>query len=77
VAARSLDAPLRPLNNVAAAAVAIEIAPSADKISDLYSPAYQQMVAEAVAAGVDAVRDKLAAAQGTATPDAGKLGAPK
>jgi N-acetylmuramoyl-L-alanine amidase len=77
VAARSLDAPLRPLNNVAAAAVAIEIAPSADKISDLYSPAYQQMVAEAVAAGVDAVRDKLAAVQGTATPDAGKLGAPK
>jgi hypothetical protein len=35
------------------------------------------MVAEAVAAGVDAVRDKLAAAQGTATPDAGELGAPK
>ena len=37
IAVRSLAAPLRPLNNVAAAAVAIEIAPPGGKISDLNS----------------------------------------
>jgi hypothetical protein len=50
---------LRPLNNVAAAAVAIEIAPPAGKISDLDSPAYQQAVAESVVAGIEAVKDRL------------------
>jgi N-acetylmuramoyl-L-alanine amidase len=64
--ARSLAAPLRPLNNVAAAAVAIEIAPPGGKISDLDSPAYWQVVAESVTAGIEAVRDKLGAAQGVA-----------
>jgi hypothetical protein len=50
---------LRPLNNIAAAAVAIEVAPPAGGISELNSPAYQQLVAEAVAAGITSVRDKL------------------
>jgi N-acetylmuramoyl-L-alanine amidase len=66
LAVRSLAAPLRPLNNVAAAAVAIEIAPPGGKISDLDSPAYWQVVAESVTAGIEAVRDKLGAAQGVA-----------
>jgi N-acetylmuramoyl-L-alanine amidase len=66
VAVRSLAAPLRPLNNVAAAAVAIEIAPPAGKISDLDSPGYQRLVAESVAAGIEAVREKLGAAAGVA-----------
>jgi N-acetylmuramoyl-L-alanine amidase len=58
---RTLIAPLRPLNNIAAPAVAIEVAPPAGGISQLDSAAYQQLVAEAVAAGVAAVRDKLGA----------------
>jgi N-acetylmuramoyl-L-alanine amidase len=59
VPVRSLAAPLRPLNNITAAAVAIEIAPPAGKIADLNSPPYEQLVAEAVTAGVEAVRDQL------------------
>jgi N-acetylmuramoyl-L-alanine amidase len=48
---RSLRAPLRPLNNVAAPALAIEIAPTVD-IWQLASPEYQQMISTAVAGGV-------------------------
>ena len=65
---RNLAAPLRPLNNVAAAAVAIEIAPLSGKIADLSSAAYQQLVAESVAAGIEAVRDKLGTAPGAIAP---------
>jgi len=63
VPVRSLLAPLRPLNNITAAAVAIEIAPPAGKLSDLNSASYQQLVAEAATAGIEAVRDKLGAAR--------------
>jgi N-acetylmuramoyl-L-alanine amidase len=56
---RSMQAPLRPLNNITAAAVAIEVAPPAGKLSDLNSPAYQQLVADAVTAGIEAVRSQL------------------
>lgn len=58
IAVRSLLAPLRPLNNVTAAAVAIEIAPPEGKLADLNSPAYQQLLAEAVTAGIEALRDQ-------------------
>jgi N-acetylmuramoyl-L-alanine amidase len=61
VAVRSLLAPQRPLNNITAAAVALEIAPQAGRVADLYSPAYQQLVAESVTAGIEAVRDQLGA----------------
>ncbi len=61
VAVRSLAAPLRPLNNVTAAAVAIEIAPPSANVADLNSPAYQQLVAEAVTAALEAVKEKLGA----------------
>jgi N-acetylmuramoyl-L-alanine amidase len=63
IAVRSLYAPLRPLNNVTAAAVAIEIAPPGGKLADLNSAAYQQMVAESVAAGIEAVRNQLGGAR--------------
>ena len=63
VPVRSQLAPLRPLNNVTAAAVAIEIAPPGGKLADLNSTAYQQLVAESVTAGIEAARGKLAAAQ--------------
>ena len=59
VTVRSLTAPLRPLNNITTAAVAIEIAPPSDDISDLMSSAYQQLIAEAVAAGLADTRGKL------------------
>jgi N-acetylmuramoyl-L-alanine amidase len=61
VPVRSLIAPLRPLNNVTSAAVAIEVAPPADDVLQLNSPAYQQLIVTAVAAGVEDVRDKLEA----------------
>jgi N-acetylmuramoyl-L-alanine amidase len=59
VPVRSLIAPLRPLNNVTAAAVALEISPSTGAASDFDAPAYQQTVAESLAAGLSAVREKL------------------
>jgi len=59
---RSLTAPLRPLNNVITAAIAVEIAPPASDISALASPAYQQLVTSAVADGISAIRAQLGAA---------------
>lgn len=59
---RSLTAPLRPLNNVIATAIAVEIAPPASDISALASPAYQQLVTSAVADGISAIRSQLGAA---------------
>ena len=58
---RVLTAPLRPLNNIAAVAVAIEVAPPPEATGTLTSDAYQQLVAGGVAAGVLVVRDKLGA----------------
>ena len=58
---RTLTAPLRPLNNITTAAIAIEIAPPGSDISRLNSAAYQQPIAAAVAAGVADARDKLQA----------------
>ena len=63
IAVRTLTAPLRPLNNITTAAVAIEITPPAGDISRLDSAAYQQPIAAAVAAGVADARDKLRAAR--------------
>jgi N-acetylmuramoyl-L-alanine amidase len=59
IPARSLIAPLRPLNNITGAAIALEIASPSDDVSQLNSPAYQQLIAGAIAAGVADVRDKL------------------
>ena len=59
VPVRVLTAPLRPLNNLISAAVAIEVAPPTDDVSDLNSATYQELIASSVAAGVVAVRDKL------------------
>lgn len=59
--ARLLVAPLRPLNSLTTAALAIEITPPVGAGTDLNSPAYQQTVAATVAAGLAAVREKLEA----------------
>ena len=63
VPVRILTAPLRPLNNVVTAAIAVEIAPPASDVSALNSPDYQQLIAGAVANGIGAVRSQLGAAQ--------------
>ena len=55
----TLLAPLRPMNNIAAPAVAVEIAPPADKVEDIAGAAYQEQVAQSIAAGIAAVRSKL------------------
>ena len=55
----SLPAPLRPVNNVAAPAIAVEIAPPGADVSEIASAAYQTAVAQSIAAGVAAVRAKL------------------
>jgi N-acetylmuramoyl-L-alanine amidase len=60
---RKLIAPLRPLNNILAVAVAIEVAPPRTGAAGLNSPAYQQLVAESLANGIITVRDQLGAAQ--------------
>jgi len=61
ISARSLIAPLRPLNNITTAALAMEVAPPSDDVSQLNSPAYQQLIAGAIATGIADVRDKLEA----------------
>jgi N-acetylmuramoyl-L-alanine amidase len=63
ISARSLVAPLRPLNNITTAALAVEVAPPSDDVSQLTLYAYQQLIAQAIAAGVADVRDKLEAAR--------------
>jgi N-acetylmuramoyl-L-alanine amidase len=61
IPARSLIAPLRPLNNITTVALALEVAPPSDDVTQLNSPAYQQSIAGAIAAGVGDFRDKLEA----------------
>jgi N-acetylmuramoyl-L-alanine amidase len=62
VTVRTLTAPLRPLNNIVSAAIAVEIAPSASDLSQLTSPEYQQLIVSAVANGIAAVRSQLGSA---------------
>jgi N-acetylmuramoyl-L-alanine amidase len=62
ITVRDLTAPLRPLNNIVTAAIAVEVAPPAANVSALTAPDYQQLVAGAVANGIVAVRAQLGAA---------------
>jgi len=59
VPAESLEAPVRPLNNIAAAAVAIEVNAPAGDTRAFHSPNYQLTVASAVADAVLAARPRL------------------
>src|SRR5438552_1797793 len=61
ISVRTLIAPLRPLNNITAAAVAVEIAPPEAGISELNSPGYQQLITETIATGIVAAREKMEA----------------
>ena len=55
----TLAAPLRPMNNVAAPAIAIEIASPSGDVDDIASPAYLDQVAQAIAAGIATMRGKV------------------
>ncbi len=55
----TLVAPLRPMNNIAAPAIAIEIAPPDETVDNIASAQYEEQVAQAIAAGIAAVRSKL------------------
>ncbi|HUI84028.1 MAG TPA: N-acetylmuramoyl-L-alanine amidase [Candidatus Binatia bacterium] len=57
----TLLAPLRPMNSIAAPAIAVEIAPPDAKVEDIAGAQYQEQVAQSIAAGVAAVRSKLPA----------------
>ena len=59
---RILMAPLRPLNNLIVAAIAIEVAPPANDVSQLNAAAYQGLISNAVALGVADIRGQLQAA---------------
>jgi N-acetylmuramoyl-L-alanine amidase len=58
---RTLAAPLRPLNNVTAAALAVEVAPQGSDSAQLTAPDYQQLVMSAVATAVASARGQLGA----------------
>jgi N-acetylmuramoyl-L-alanine amidase len=62
VTVRTLTAPLRPLNNIVTAAIAVEVAPPASDLAQLTSPEYQQLITSAVADGIAAIRPRLGAA---------------
>jgi N-acetylmuramoyl-L-alanine amidase len=62
IPAAMLPAPLRPLNNVAATAIAVELAPQKPDIHSLTAK-YEQAVAAAVANAIATARPKLEAAR--------------
>lgn len=47
-----MPAPVRPLNNIAGAAIAVEVAPQRGEVESLNSSNYQQMIANSLAAGI-------------------------
>jgi N-acetylmuramoyl-L-alanine amidase len=59
---RMLSAPLRPLNNLTGAAIAVEVAPQGTDLTQLTAPDYQQLVTSAVATAIASVHDQLGAA---------------
>lgn len=63
VPAGVLYAPLRPLNNIVAPAIAVEVAPPGDEVADLTAANYQQSVASGIAAGIAAAKAQLEAAR--------------
>ena len=60
---RVLAAPLRPLNNITGAAIAVEVAPQGSDPSQLTAPDYQQLVTSAVATAIASTHDQLGATQ--------------
>lgn len=61
ISVKSLAAPVRPLNNIAASAVAVEIAPQGDTVESITDAKYQQDIAVAIATAIANSRGKLEA----------------
>lgn len=61
ISVRMLLAPLKPLNNITGAAIAVEVAPQNGDVSQLVAPDYQELVTSAVATAIAANRDQLGA----------------
>ena len=59
--ARGYSVSLRPLNNLLMPALAVELAPGPNGLSDLPSANYQQKAAAAIADGIASLRDRLGA----------------
>lgn len=59
VPAVSLPAPVRPLNNIAAPAVAVEVGPLGDDIESLNNVAYQESIAKGLVAALATVKPRL------------------
>ena len=55
----NLSTSLRPLNNIAAPAIAVELAPDPANVQDIAGQKFQTMVAAGVAAGVAQMRSQL------------------
>ncbi len=60
---RTSSAPLRPLNSVTVAAVAVEVAPLGSSADELSAAEYQQKVVNALATAIVSLRSKLEAGQ--------------
>ena len=63
IAVTALPAPLRPMRNIAAPAIAIELAPPDDEVANITNVAYQESVATAIANGIAAMKPKLLGAR--------------
>jgi N-acetylmuramoyl-L-alanine amidase len=59
----SLGVPLRPLNNIAAPAIAVELAPDENDLQSLESQKRQNNIATAIALGIVQVRSQIGARQ--------------
>src|SRR5580704_15549077 len=62
ITVRTLSSPMRPLNNVTGAAIAVEVAPQGSDLSQLTAPDYQQLIAGAVATAIASAHDQLGVA---------------
>lgn len=62
IPARTMSAPLRPLNNITTAAIAVEISPPSSGPSGLNSAEYQQSMASSIATAMVTVRQRLGSA---------------
>jgi len=54
-----LASPLRPMNNVAAPAIAVEITPPGQVTAEIGDADYQEQVAQSIASGIAAIRSKI------------------
>jgi N-acetylmuramoyl-L-alanine amidase len=61
VSSANLSAPVKPLNNVGAAAIAIELSPSGSDVGSVNAIGYQQRIALAVAEGIIVARFRVEA----------------